>query len=63
MDPHDVLVWKGNERRPFIISGVSERAAIAVLSRRAWIYLLGGAGAMTLMVWELVEKLTGHMHW
>jgi hypothetical protein len=63
MNRHDVLVWKGTQRRPFIISGVSEPAALSVLSRRAWLYLLGGAGAMTLMLWEFVEKLTGNMRW
>jgi hypothetical protein len=61
--PHQVLVWKGDQRRPFIISGLLERQALAALSRRAWLYLLGGGGVMAWMLWEFLEKLAGNMHW
>jgi hypothetical protein len=63
MNPHDVLVWKGDQRRPFIISGVLEQQALSALSRRAWLYLLCGAGLMVWMLWQFVEKLTGRMYW
>jgi len=63
MNPHDVLVWKGEERRPFIISGVLEPQALSALSTRAWLCLLGGAALMVFMLWELLEKLTGGMRW
>jgi hypothetical protein len=63
MGPHDVLVWKGDQRRPFIICGVPEPQAISALSRRAWLFLFGGAGLMGFMLWEFLEKLTGRMHW
>jgi len=63
VDQHQVLVWKGDQRRPFIISGVLERQALTALSRRAWLYLLGGAGVMAWMLWEFLEKLAGNMHW
>jgi hypothetical protein len=63
LDLHQVLVWKGDQRRPFIISGVLERQALRALSTRAWLYLLGGAGLMAWMLWEFLDKLTGNMHW
>jgi hypothetical protein len=63
VDQHQVLVWKGEQRRPFIISGVLEPQALRALSRRAWGYLLGGAGLMAWMLWTFLEKLAGNMHW
>lgn len=63
LDQHQVLVWKGDQRRPFVISGVVERQALGTLSRRAWAYLLGGAGLMAWMLWEFLEKLLGNIHW
>ena len=63
LDPHQVLVWKGMQRRPFIVSGVLERQALTALSTRAWLYLLSGAGVMAWMLWEFLEKLTGNMRW
>jgi hypothetical protein len=63
VDQHQVLVWKGEQRRPFVISGVLERQALTALSRRAWAYLLGGAAVMAWMLWEFLEKLAGNMHW
>ena len=63
LDQHQVLVWKGDQRRPFIVSGVLERGALRALSSRTWAYLLGGAGLMALMLWEFLEKLAGNMHW
>lgn len=63
VDPHQVLVWKGDQRRPFVIAGVVERQAVATLSRRAWGYLLAGSGVMAWMLWEFLEKLAGNMHW
>jgi hypothetical protein len=63
MDPHEVLVWKGDQRRPFVISGVLEPQTLSALSRRAWLSLLGGAGLMAWMLWEFLEKLTGNVHW
>jgi len=63
MNAHDVLVWKGDQGRPFIISGVLEKQALSALSRRAWVYLFGGAGLMAFMLWQFLEKLTGAMRW
>jgi len=63
VDQHRVLVWKGDQRRPFIISGVLEQRALRALSRRGWLFLLGGAGLMAWMLWEFLEKLAGNMHW
>jgi hypothetical protein len=63
LEPHQVVVWKGDQRRPFIVSGVLERQALTALSKRAWLYLLGGAGLMAWMLWEFLEKLAGNMHW
>jgi hypothetical protein len=63
VNQHQVLVWKGDQRRPFIVSGVLERQALRALSRRAWLYLLAGAGVMAWTLWEFLEKLTGNMHW
>ena len=63
VDQHQVLVWKGDQDRPFIVSGVVEREALRALSARAWVYLFGGAGLMALMLWEFLEKLAGNMHW
>jgi hypothetical protein len=63
MNPHDVLVWKGDQGRPFIVSGVLEPQALRALSRRAWLFLFGGAGLMVLMLWQFLEKLTGGMPW
>jgi hypothetical protein len=63
MDPDQVLVWKGHQRRPFIVSGVLEQQALRALSGRTWGYLAGGAGLMAWMVWTFLEKLAGNMHW
>ena len=63
VDRHQVLVWKGDQRRPFIVSGILEPQALRALSRRAWLYLFGGTGLMAWMLWEFLEKLTGNMHW
>ena len=63
VDQHQVLVWKGDQRRPFIVSGVLERQALTALSRRAWLYLLAGAAVMAFVLWEFLEKVAGNMHW
>lgn len=61
VDRHRVVVWKGNQRRPFIIAGMVEREALRALSRRAWMYILGGGGLMagTLLVtiWKLTDVM------
>ncbi len=61
VDPHQVVVWKGDQRRPFIISGLAERDALGALSRRAWLYVLGGGGLMagTLLIgiWKLTDVI------
>ena len=61
VDQHQVLVWKGDRRRPLIIAGMVEREALRALSRRAWLYILGGAGLMagTLLVavWKLTDMI------
>jgi len=61
VDRHQVLVWKGTQRRPFIIAGLVEREALSALSRRAWMYILGGGGLMagTLLVtiWKLTDVM------
>jgi hypothetical protein len=61
VDRHRVLVWKGNQRRPFIIAGLVERDALSALSRRAWMYILGGGGLMAGMLLVTIWKLTDVM--
>jgi hypothetical protein len=58
IDPDHVLVWKGDQGRPFIIAGLVERHVLSALSRRAWLYILGGAGLMAGTLWVVVAKLT-----
>jgi hypothetical protein len=58
LDAHQVLVWKGDQRRPFIIAGVVEREALTALSRRAWFAVLAGAGLMTGTLLVALLKLT-----
>jgi hypothetical protein len=61
VDPHQVLVWKGEQRRPFIIAGQLEPEALKALSRRAWLYILGGgglmAGTLLVAVWKLTDVI------
>jgi len=61
VDPHQVLVWKGDQGRPFIIAGLLEQEALGALSRRAWLYILSGGGLMagTLLVsiWKLTDVI------
>ena len=61
VDPHRVVVWKGDRRRPFIIAGLVEREALGALSRRAWLYILGGgglmAGTLLVTVWKLTDVI------
>jgi hypothetical protein len=61
VDPHRVVVWKGDQRRPFIISGLTEREALSALSRRAWLYILGGGGLMAGTLFVAIQKLTDVM--
>jgi hypothetical protein len=61
IDPHQVLVWKGDQGRPFIISGLLEREAMTALSRRAWAYILGGGAVMAGTIFAGVSKLTDVM--
>ena len=58
IDPHQVLLWKGDQGRAFIISGLLERDALTALSRRAWLSVLGGAGVMAGTLLVAVLKLT-----
>jgi hypothetical protein len=58
VDPHHVLAWKGDQGRPFIISGLLEREAMTALSRRAWAYILGGGALMAGTLFAAVSKLT-----
>jgi hypothetical protein len=58
VDPHQVLLWKGDQGRAFIISGLLERDALTALSRRAWLSILGGAGLMAGTLLVAVLKLT-----
>ena len=61
IDLHQVLVWKGNQGRPFIIAGVLEREALSALSRRAWMFILGGgglmAGTLLVVIWKLTDVM------
>lgn len=59
MDQHGVLVWKGDQGRPFIIAGLVEPEALKALSKRAWLYILGGGGLMAGTLLVAVWKLTG----
>ena len=60
VDPHQVVVWKGEQRRAFIIAGL-EPEALGALSRRAWLYILCGGGLMagTLLVtiWKMTDVI------
>lgn len=58
LEPHQVLLWKGDQGRAFIISGLLERDALTALSRRAWLSILGGAGFMAGTLLVAVLKLT-----
>jgi hypothetical protein len=61
VDQHQVLVWKGDQGRPFIIAGLLEPDALKALSRRAWLYILGGgglmAGTLLVAVWKLTDTI------
>ena len=57
VDPHQVLLWKGDRGRAFIIAGLLEPEALTALSRRAWLSLLGGAGLMAGTLLVAVLKL------
>ncbi len=46
LDPQRVLVWKGDQGRPFIIADRTEHDTIKSLHRRMWIFLMVGAGLM-----------------
>jgi hypothetical protein len=58
LDDHQVLVWKGEQRRPFIIAGMLEREALRALSRRAWLSIFVGAALMAGTLWVGLLKLT-----
>jgi len=61
VDPHQVLVWKGDQGRAFIIAGLLEPETLKALSRRAWMYILGGgalaAGTLLVAVWKLTDVI------
>jgi len=61
VDPHQVVVWKGDQGRPFIIAGVVEKEALSALSRRAWMYILSGgalmAGTILVAIWKLTDVI------
>jgi hypothetical protein len=61
VDRHQVLVWKGDQHRPFIISGLAERETLGALSRRAWVYVLAGgavmAGTLLVTIWKLTDVM------
>jgi hypothetical protein len=46
VDPHQVLIWRGNRDRPFIIADSAEGIVIETLTRWTKLALLGGAGVM-----------------
>jgi hypothetical protein len=58
LSDHQVLVWEGQEGRPFIISGLVERDALTALSRRSRLAILAGAALMIGTVWVGLLKLT-----
>jgi len=59
VDQHQVLIWKGDQGRAFIIAGLLEPEALKALSRRAWGYILGGGALMAGTLLVAVWKLTG----
>jgi hypothetical protein len=61
IDAHQVLVWKGDQRRPFIIAGLTERDALRALSRKALAYIFGGAAVMAVTIFVAISKLTDTM--
>jgi hypothetical protein len=58
IDEHQVLVWKGDQGRPFVVAGVVEREALTALSRRAWLSILVGAALMAGTLLAALAKLT-----
>jgi len=46
IDPHQVLIWRGEQDRPFIIADTREGIVIDTLSQWTKLALLGGAGVM-----------------
>jgi len=46
IDPHQVLIWRGEQDRPFVIADSREGIVIDTLARWTKLALLGGAGVM-----------------
>jgi hypothetical protein len=57
LEPHRVLVWKGDSSRPFIISNKAERATLTALTKRIWRFLLLGGGLMAYALYGLLDTL------
>jgi hypothetical protein len=55
--PHQVLIWRGPWYRPFIIAGQPESLVVRLLTWRAELGLVGGAG---LMILSFIWLLEGH---
>ena len=58
--PAAVLVWKGRQGRPFLVSNQPERDALAALRRRSWLSFGVGAGVLCFTLYQLVELLSGN---
>jgi hypothetical protein len=57
MDPAALLVWKGRNDRPFVVSNLPETAALAGLRRRSlWTFVAGGV-VLCFTLYQLVEYL------
>lgn len=57
--PAALLVWKGRQGRPFLISNQPERDALAALRRRSWLLFGVGAAVLCFTLYQLVELLSG----
>lgn len=57
--PAALLVWKGRQGRPFLVSNQPERDALSALRRRSWLSFGIGAGVLCFTLYQLVELVSG----
>jgi hypothetical protein len=57
LEPHRVLVWKGEQSRAFIVSDKAERATLTALTKRVWFFLLAGGGLMAYSLYGLFDTI------
>lgn len=57
--PAALLVWRGRQGRPFLVSNQPERDALAALRRRSWLLFGVGAAVLCFTLYQLVELFSG----